>query len=135
MSATECPVRASNQRTPGPTTRLLSMAPSNKKTKRRTFGRTSVAGLSKTFQGDGTPNTGTAVASAKAVQSVIPKAAKGIHAGIGSQGVSISYGSWPLFLANSGLTKAECSCCRTFHVKCCLSRFFHPKFFLTYSIF
>lgn len=70
------------------------MAPSNKKKKRRTFKGASVAELSKAFQGEVTPNSGTAVASAKAVKSVLPKAAKGIHAGIGSQGVSISYGSW-----------------------------------------
>lgn len=69
------------------------MAPKKNKTK-KVFGKTSAAALSKTFQGDGTPNSETAVASAKAVQSVLPKAAKGIHAGIGSQRVSISYGSW-----------------------------------------
>lgn len=71
------------------------MAPSDKKKKTKNiFGGVSAAELSKAFQGDGTPNSGTAVASAKAVQSVLPKAAKGKHAGIGSQGVSISYGIW-----------------------------------------
>lgn len=69
------------------------MAPLKKKNK-KAFGKTSAAALSKTLQGDGTPTIGTAVASAKAVQSVLPKAAKDIQAGIGSQGVSISYGSW-----------------------------------------
>lgn len=94
FSATECPIRASNQRTPGPTTQLLSMAPSNKKHPKKALGGASATPLPKNIQGGGPPNSGTAVASAKAVQSVIPKAAKGIHAGGGSQGVSISNGSW-----------------------------------------
>lgn len=79
--------------------RMLSMPSSNKKKPKRSLGRTSAIQLSKSFQGSGhPPNSGTAVASAsssaKAVQSVIPKSAKGIHAGVGSQGVSTMNGSW-----------------------------------------
>lgn len=49
---------------------------------------------SKNFQGGGPPDDGAAAASAKAAQNVIPKAVKGTHVGIGYQGVSISDGSW-----------------------------------------
>lgn len=49
---------------------------------------------SKNFQGGGPPDGGAAVASAKAAQNVIPKAVKGTQAGVGYQGVSMSYGNW-----------------------------------------
>lgn len=86
--------RVSTKRTPGPTSRMPSMPSSNKKKPRRSFGRANAIRASKNFQ-EGEPlRSGTAVASgsasspAKAVQSVIPKSAKGIHAELGSQGVS-----------------------------------------------
>lgn len=76
------------------------MPSSNKKNARRSFGRTNATRFFRDFQGGGPSNSGTEVASGstsspvKAVLSVIPKAAKGIHAGVGSQLVSTSNGSW-----------------------------------------